>query len=98
MIATYPPWVATADSRCMFGRRRLKLEGPVSVMTIGALEVRMRRGMRLHITSSLRARREIYAELESAITVSVYQAPQRRFAVNGNVLDGRREKMKCIGC
>ena len=32
-----------------------KVEGPVSVMTILALRVRMFRGMRLQITSSLRA-------------------------------------------
>ena len=66
-----------------------EVEGPVSVMTIRALEVRMRRGMRLHITSSLNAWRELYAELECTMAGSVYQAPaQRRFVAN--VLDGRR--------
>ena len=60
-----------------------KVEGPVTVMTIGALEVRMRRGMCLHITSSLKARRELYAGRECTMAGSVYQAPQRRFAVHG---------------
>ena len=66
-----------------------EVEAPVSVMSVRALEVRMRRGMRLHITSLLRARRELYAEWECTMAGSVYQAPQRRFAVNDNVLEGR---------
>ena len=28
MTATHPPWVAATDSRCMFGRRRLKAQFP----------------------------------------------------------------------
>ena len=46
----------------------------------------MCRGMRLHITPSLRARREPYAERECTMAGSVYHALQWRFAVNGNVL------------
>lgn len=32
------------------------------------------------------------------IAGSVYQAPQRRFAVHGALLDGRRDGMKCGWC
>jgi hypothetical protein len=42
--------------------RAAEVEGPVSVMAIGALEVRVRRRMRLHITSSLNSRWGSYAE------------------------------------
>ena len=68
--------------------RAAEVEGPVSVMAIGALEVCMRRGMRLRRTSSLNKRKGSYAEGRCTMAGSVYQAPQRRFAVHGNVLDG----------
>jgi hypothetical protein len=72
--------------------RPAKVEGPVSVVAIGALEVRVRRGMRLHTTSSLKDRKGSYAEGGCTMAGSVYQAPQRRFAVHGSLLDGRRDE------
>jgi hypothetical protein len=70
--------------------RAAEVEGPVSVMTIGALEVRVGRRMRLHITSiALMLRRGHHVQKRDGCTIagSVYQAPQRRFAVHGTLLD-----------
>ena len=68
--------------------RPTEVERPVSVMTIGALEIRVRRRMRLHITSiaHLTLRSGHVQKRVCTIAGSVYQAPQRRFAAHESSL------------
>jgi hypothetical protein len=77
--------------------RAAEVEGPVSVMAIGALEVRVRRGMRLHITSSsLIDRRVSYAEEGMYDGRVGVPGPAAEVGCPWNLSDGRRDKMMCI--